>query len=472
MTTGIGAPVRRKEDFRFITGKGQYTDDINRVGQAYAYFLRSPHAHATINSIDKSAAAEMPGVVAIFTGEDLAADKIGGLICGWMIHSKDGSPMKAGAHPALAQGKVRYVGDHVAVVIADTLAEAKDAAEAITVDYGLLPGIGHVADARKADTVIHDVAPDNTVFEWHIGDKDATEAAFAKAAHVTKLDLVNNRVAPNPMEPRAAVGEYEEGSQAFTLYTTSQNPHVARLVLSAFIGIAPEHKLRVIAPDVGGGFGAKIFIYAEETVCVWAAKKVGRPVKWTCDRTEAFLSDAHGRDHVSHAELALDADGKILGLRAHTTANLGAYLSTFASCVPTYLYALLLSGQYDIPNIYCEVDAVYTNTAPVDAYRGAGRPEATYLVERIVTVAARELGIDPAEFRRKNFVKSFPHQTPVILCYDAGDYPKALDMALEAADYAGVGQRKAESAKKGLLRGIGISAYVEACGIAPSSTLR
>ena len=471
MTTGIGAPVRRKEDFRFITGKGQYTDDINRVNQAYAYFLRSPHAHATINGIDKSAAAEMPGVVAIYTGEDLAADKIGGLICGWMIHSKDGSPMKAGAHPALAQGKVRYVGDHVAVIIADSLAEAKDAAEAINVDYGVLPGIGHVQDARKAETVIHDVAPDNTVFEWHIGDKDATEAAFAKAAHVTKLDLVNNRLAPNPMEPRAALGDYDEGTGCFTLYTTSQNPHVARLVLSAFIGIAPENKLRVVAPDVGGGFGAKIFIYAEETVCVWAAKKVGRPVKWTCDRTEAFLCDAHGRDHVSHAELALDAEGKILALRSHTTANLGAYLSTFSSCVPTYLYALLLSGQYDIPAIYAEVDAVYTNTAPVDAYRGAGRPEATYLVERIVTIAAREIGVDPAEFRRKNFIKSFPHQTPVILCYDAGDYPKALDMALEASDYAGVGARKAESAKKGLLRGIGISSYVEACGIAPSAAV-
>ena len=471
MTTGIGAPVRRKEDFRFITGKGQYTDDVNRHGQAHAYFLRSPHAHATINGIDKSAAEAMPGVVAIFTGEDLAADKVGGLICGWMIHSKDGSPMKAGPHPALAQGKVRYVGDHVAVVIAETLAQARDAAEAIDVDYSVLPAVAVTADARTSSAQVHEVAPDNTVFEWHIGDKDATEAAFAKAAHVTKIDLVNNRLIPNPIEPRAAVGDYDEGSQSFTLYTTSQNPHVARLVLSAFIGIAPENKLRVIAPDVGGGFGAKIFIYAEETVCVWAAKKVNRPVKWTSDRTEAFLADAHGRDHVSHAELALDADGKILALRAHTVANLGAYLSTFASCVPTYLYALLLSGQYDIPAIFAEVDAVYTNTAPVDAYRGAGRPEATYLVERLIECAARETHADPAEFRRKNFIKSFPHQTPVILCYDAGDYPKALDMALKAADYANIGARKAESAKKGLLRGIGFSAYVEACGIAPSAAV-
>ena len=256
---------------------------------------------------------------------------------------------------------------------------------------------------------VHEVAPDNTVFEWHLGNKDETEAAFAKAAHVTKLDIVNNRLIPNAMEPRAAVGDYDEGADSFTLYTTSQNPHVARLVLSAFIGIAPENKLRVIAPDVGGGFGSKIFIYAEETVCVWAAKKVGRPVKWNGDRTEAFLSDAHGRDHVTHAELATDANGQMIGLRVHTIANLGAYLSTFASSVPTYLYAPLLSGQYNIPAIYCEVDAVYTNTAPVDAYRGAGRPEATFVIERIVEVAARELGLDPAaEFRRKNFVTAYP----------------------------------------------------------------
>jgi carbon-monoxide dehydrogenase large subunit len=304
--TGIGASVRRKEDQRFITGKGRYVDDYNRPGQAYAYFLRSPHAHAEIRGIDTAAAAAMPGVVGILTGEDLAADKVGGLICGWMIHSKDGTPMKAGAHPALAQGKVRYVGDHVAVVIAETLAQAKDAAEAISVDYDVLPAVVETAKAAGAGTVVHDVAPDNTVFNWHLGNQADVEAAFARAAHVTKLDIVNNRLVPNPIEPRAAVGEYDEAEEAFTLYTTSQNPHVARLVLSAFIGIAPENKLRVVAPDVGGGFGSKIFIYAEETVCVWAAKKVGRPVKWTSDRTEAFLCDAHGRDHVTHAELAMD----------------------------------------------------------------------------------------------------------------------------------------------------------------------
>ena len=470
--TGIGASVKRKEDIRFITGKGHYVDDLNRSGQAYAYFLRSPHAHATIDKIDASAALKAPGVVAIFTGDDIAADKVGGLICGWMIHSKDGSPMKAGAHPALAQGKVRYVGDHVAVVIADTLAQAKDAAEKIEVAYTELPAVTDTAKAASAGQAqIHDVAPNNTIYSWRLGDKAATDAAFASAAHVTKIDFVNNRLIPNPMEPRAAVAEYDSGVDALTLTTTSQNPHVARLVLSAFIGLAPEHKLRVIAPDVGGGFGSKIFIYPEETVCLWAARKIDRPVKWTAERTESFLCDAHGRDHVTHAELALDANGKIKGLRARTIANLGAYMSTFSSAVPTYLYGTLLSGQYDIPNIDCEVDAVYTNTAPVDAYRGAGRPEACFVIERLAEVAARETGRDPAEFRRMNFVKSFPHQTPVIMTYDAGDFAGALDKALALADYKGIGQRKAASAAKGKLRGIGFSAYIEACGMAPSQAV-
>ena len=470
--SGIGASPKRREDLRFITGKGHYVDDINQPGQAYAYFLRSPHAHARIVSINADAARAAPGVAAVYTGADVEADKVGGLICGWMIHSKDGSPMKAGGHPVLAVGKVRYVGDHVAVVIAETYAQAKDAAEKIEVDYEILPA---VADMRAAlapgAPAIHDVAPDNKVYEWHIGDKAATDAAFAAAAHVTRLDIVNNRLVPNPMEPRAAIGAYDSGTESFTLYTTSQNPHVARLVLSAFIGIAPEHKLRVIAPDVGGGFGSKIFIYAEETVCVWAARKVGRPVKWTSDRSEAFLSDAHGRDHATHAELALDGNGKILGMRVKTAANMGAYLSTFASAVPTYLYACLLSGQYDIPAIYAEVDAIYTTTTPVDAYRGAGRPEATFVVERLVEVAAREMGADPLEFRKKNFVSSFPHQTPVIMAYDVGDYNASLERAAELADYKNFPARKAEAARRGKLRGIGFSAYIEACGIAPSAAV-
>jgi carbon-monoxide dehydrogenase large subunit len=414
----------------------------------------------------------MPGVVGILTGDDLAADKVGGLICGWMIHSKDGSPMKAGGHPALAQGKVRYVGDHVAVVIAETLAEARDAAEKVAVDYDVLPAVVDLGTATdKGQPAIHDVAPNNQVFDWHLGDKAAVEAAFKKAKHVTKLDLVNNRLVPNAMETRAAIGDYNAGEDSYTLYTTSQNPHVARLILSAFIGIAPEHKLRVIAPDVGGGFGSKIYVYAEETVCVWASKRVGRPVKWVADRTEEFLAVAHGRDHVTHAELAMDEDGRILALHVKTRANLGAYLSTFASAVPTYLYVPLLSGQYDIPAIYGEVETVYTNTAPVDAYRGAGRPEATFVVERLMEVAARQLGQDPAKFRMKNMIKKWPHQTPVIMMYDAGDYTGTLKKAMELADVKGFGKRKRESAKAGKLRGLGYSAYIEACGIAPSQAV-
>jgi len=468
----IGAGVKRKEDHRFITGQGRYTDDINRPGQAHAYFLRSPHAHAKIKSIDTSEARNAKGVVAIFTGKDIAADKIGGLICGWMITSKDGSPMKAGAHPALALDTVRYVGDHVAIVIAETHAQARDAAELMNVDYQDLPVVTDPAKAQAPGAPqIHAEAPKNTIYQWEIGNRPETEAAFKKAAHVVQLNLTNNRLIPNAMEPRAAIGDYDDGTGGYTLYVTSQNPHVARLVMSAFIGIAPEHKLRVVAPDVGGGFGSKIFIYAEEVVCTWAAKKVNRPVKWAAERSESFLSDAHGRDHVTHAELALDADARILGFRVKTTANLGAYMSTFSSSVPTYLYGTLLSGQYNIPAIYCEVDAVYTNTAPVDAYRGAGRPEATFVVERIIEEAARQLKLDPVEFRRKNFVREFPHQTPVIMNYDAGDYEASLAEALKMSDYKGFPARKAEAKARGKLRGIGFSTYIEACGLAPSAAV-
>ena len=468
--SGIGASVRRKEDHRFLTGKGQYTDDISRPGETRAYFLRSPHAHARIKRIDTKAAEKMPGVVAVLTGEQLAADKIGNLICGWMIHSKDGSPMKMAPHPAIAAGKVCYVGDPVALVVAETLAQAKDAAESIAVDYDTLPAITDPAKAKSA-TQIHEVAPKNTIYEWHLGDAPKTAAAFAGAKHVTKIDIVNNRLVPNAMEPRVAIGEYDTGSDSFTLWNTSQNPHVARLVIAAFVGMAPEHKLRVIAPDVGGGFGSKIFIYPEEVACLWASKRTGRPVKWTSDRSEAFLADAHGRDHVTHAEMAFGDDGKILALRAKTIANLGAYMSTFSSSIPTYLYATLLSGQYAIPDIYCEVDAVYTNTVPVDAYRGAGRPEATFVVERLMEIGARQLGLDPAELRKRNFIKSFPHQTPVIMNYDAGDYQASLKKAMELADVKGFGKRKREAARDGKRRGIGYSTYIEACGIAPSQAV-
>ena len=469
---GIGASVKRKEDLRFLTGKGHYLDDINRPGQAFAYFLRSPHANAKFKKIDTKAAAKAPGVVAILTGADVEADGLGGVICGWTITSKDGSPMKAPVHPVLAKDTARYVGDAVAVVIAETTAQAKDAAEQIKVDYDAQPAVTAPAAALEKDAPqVHDDAPGNLCYDWAIGDKDATDAAFAKAAHVAKIDLINNRLSPNAIEPRAALADYDAGTDSTTLYTTSQNPHVARLVLSAFVQVTPEHKLRVISPDIGGGFGSKIFIYPDEAVITWAAKKIGRPVKWTADRTEAFLTDCHGRDHATQAELALDKDGKFLGLRVTTVANMGAYLSTFASCVPTYLYATLLQGQYTTEAIYCEVKAVFTNTTPVDALRGAGRPEAAFVVERVVDVAARELKIDPAELRRRNFIPkdAFPYQTQVALAYDSGNFAGALDSALKLADYKGFKNRRKDAEKRGKLRGIGLSSYIEACGIAPSA---
>ncbi|HXH46524.1 MAG TPA: xanthine dehydrogenase family protein molybdopterin-binding subunit [Bradyrhizobium sp.] len=469
---GIGARVVRKEDKRFITGKGRYVDDIKLTGMTHAYFIRSPHAHAKVKRIDSSAALNMPGVVAVLTGQQLVDDKVGNLICGWAITSKDGSPMKMGAWPAMAPETVRFVGQAVAVVIAESKNLARDAAEAVVVDYEELPAVADMQAAIKPGAPqLHPEAPGNQVYDWVIGDEGATDAAFAKAANVVKLDVTNNRLAPNAMEPRAAIGDYDAAEEHFTLYTTSQNPHVARLVLSAFYNIAPEHKLRVIAPDVGGGFGSKIFIYPEEMVALWASKKVGRPVKWTGDRTEAFLTDAHGRDHITHAEMAFDANNKITGLKVKTYANFGAYMSLFSSSVPTYLYATLLSGQYNIPAIHAEVIGVYTNTTPVDAYRGAGRPEASYLVERLMETAARQLNVDPAQLRRTNFITQFPHQTPVIMAYDTGDFNASLDAAMKAIDYAGFPARKAKAKADGKLRGIGVSCYIEACGIAPSKAV-
>ena len=471
---GIGASVRRKEDQRFLLGKGRYTDDINVAGQTHAYFLRSPHAHAIIEGIDTSAATAAPGVVAVLTGDDLAADGIGPLICGVTVTSDDGEPHRAPAHPALAQSKVNYVGDHVAIVIAETLTQARDAAELVDVRYRPLPAVSVTADAAgEGQQQIHDVAPGNICFNWPFGDKAEVDAAFDSAHQISSIELTNNRMVTNPMEPRAALGEYNAGTEEITLHLTTQNPHVHRLVLAAFNQLAPEHKLRVVGPDVGGGFGAKIFIYAEELVVGWACRKVNRPVKWTADRSEAFMSDAHGRDHVSKAEMALDENGKFLALRVQTTANLGAYLSTFATMVPSYLYAFLLAGQYSTPLIYSEVKAVFTNTAPVDASRGAGRPEATYLVERLVDVCAADMGLEPAEIRRRNFIPkdAFPYQTPVVQCYDSGDYEAALDQALELSDHAGFAARAAQAKERGKLRGIGFSSYVEACGIAPSAAV-
>ncbi|MGY6706815.1 MAG: xanthine dehydrogenase family protein molybdopterin-binding subunit [Rhizobiaceae bacterium] len=469
---GIGARVARKEDRRFVTGSGRYVDDMVVPGMKHAAFVRSPHAHAKIKSLDVKPAQDMPGVIAVLTGKQLQADGIGNLICGWMIHSKDGSPMNMGAWSPLATETVRYVGDAVAVVVAETKGQARDAAEAVAVDYEELPAVTEAVAALEGGAPqIHPEAKGNLIYDWEIGESQAVDEAIAKAAHVTKMKIVNNRLVPNAMEPRAALGHYDKAEDHYTCWTTSQNPHVARLVMSAFYNVAPENKLRVIAPDVGGGFGSKIYIYPEEIVCLWASKKSGVPVKWVADRTESFLTDAHGRDHVSEVQMAFDADNRMTALKVDTIANFGAYMSLFSSAVPTYLYATLLSGQYVIPNIHANVRAVYTNTAPVDAYRGAGRPEATYLLERIVETAARELGVAPAELRRKNFIREFPYQTPVIMNYDAGDYEASLTAAMEAADYAGFDKRREEAKARGKLRGIGMSAYIEACGIAPSAAV-
>jgi carbon-monoxide dehydrogenase large subunit len=468
---GIGAAVRRKEDRRFLVGKGQYTDDIVLPDQAYAVFVRSPYANAAVKSIDVAAAAAMPGVLAVLGPADVAAAGLGGIPTGWAVKNKDGSPMVEPPHPALTDHP-RHVGDPVAMVVAGTRDQARDAAEAVAIDYDPQPAAGRLADAIKPGApAVWDQAPGNVCFDWHLGDLGPVDAAFARAKHVVKLDLTNQRLAPNAMEPRAANGHYEASGDQYTLYTTSQNPHLTRLLLGAFTLKVPEHRLRVIAPDVGGGFGSKIYHYAEELLVLWASKRVGRPVKWTSDRSEAFVSDAHGRDHISHAELALDEHHKFIALRVHTYANMGAYLSTFAPAVPTYLYATLLSGPYDIPAIYAEVKAIFTHTVAVDAYRGAGRPEASYLLERLVDTAARQLGVDRIELRRKNLITTdqFPYQTAVALQYDIGNYQATLDMALDASDYKGFEARRKEAAGRGRLRGIGVSTYIEACGIAPSA---
>jgi aerobic carbon-monoxide dehydrogenase large subunit len=473
-SAGIGAAVKRREDRRFLLGKGQYTDDIQLPGQSYAVFLRSHHAHARIVSIDASAAAKAPGVLAVLTGEDVAADKLGGIPTGWLIHNKDGSAMVEPPHPALAQGVVRHVGDPVVMIVAETRAQARDAVELLDVEYDPLPAIARLEDAVKDGAPrVWDEAKGNVCFDWHLGDKAATDAAFARAKQVVSIDVTNNRLVPNAMEPRSANGHYEAAGDRYTLYTTTQNPHLTRLLLGAFTLQVPEHRLRVVAPDVGGGFGSKIYHYAEELLVLWASRRVGRPVKWTSERNEAFMSDAHGRDHISHAELALDERGRFIGLRVNTLANMGAYLSTFAPCIPTYLYATLLSGPYDIPAIYAEVKAIFTHTVPVDAYRGAGRPEAAYLLERLVDKTARKLGIDRVQLRRENFIKpeQFPYQTQVALQYDTGDYHATLDLALESIDYPRFAERKKASESRGKLRGLGISTYIEACGIAPSAVV-
>ena len=468
---GIGARSKRREDVRFLTGAGRYTDDINVPGQTYAAFVRSEVAHGKITKIDTSDAEKMSGVVKVFTAADF--DGKGGVPCGWQIHDRQGNPMLEPKHPILAEGKVRYVGDAIACVVAETLEQARDAAEAVVVDIDELPAVMDMKAAVKGGALVHDELGSNLCYDWGFieDNKAATDAAFETAHHVTTLELVNNRLIANPMEPRVALGHYNRAMDDYTLYTTSQNPHVIRLLMGAFVLSIPEHKLRVVAPDVGGGFGSKIFHYIEEAFVTHASRLINRPVKWTSTRSEAFLTDAHGRDHVTKIELALDKDGMFQALRTETYANMGAYLSTFAPSVPTYLHGTLMAGNYKTPHIYVNVKAVFTNTVPVDAYRGAGRPEATFQLERVIDKAAREMGIDPIELRRKNFVGAdeFPYQTPVAVAYDTGNYQATMDVLEKIADLAGFEKRRAESAKKGLWRGLGVNCYIEACGIAPSN---
>ena len=472
----IGKSVKRVEDKRFITGRGKYTDDIILPGQTYAAFLRSPFAHAKILEITTEAAMAMPGVIAIYTGEDLR--EVNGVPCGWQVNFKDGTTMKEPKHPLLAVDKVRHVGEAVAIVIADTREHAVDAVEAIMVDYeDLSCVIDPLKAAQPGAPLVHDDVPGNVCFDWNLGNPPGeVDEALKNSAHVTTLEFVNQRLVPNAIEPRSYNSSYDEANDRYTLYTSTQNPHLIRLLMCAFVLGIPEHKVRVVGPDVGGGFGSKIFHYTEEALLTWCSRKTRRPVKWTATRSESFVTDAHGRDHMTKAEMGFDNEGRITALRVKTYANLGAYLSTFGSCVPTYLHGTLMQGLYTTPKINIDVTAVFSHSTPVDAYRGAGRPEATYLLERLIDLGAQELNIDPAELRFKNFIPPFDgvtqpgYQTQVALQYDSGNYEGVLKKGLEMAGYENFrNEQKANS--NGKLLGIGISTYIEACGIAPSAVV-
>ena len=474
----IGKSVKRVEDNRFLKGEGKYTDDFNMQHQTFAVYVRSPHAHANLVSVDISAAKAMAGVIPVFTGKDIKDAGIVGSICGWQVDFKNGDTMKEPGHPILAFDKVRHVGDAVALVIAEDLGTAVDAASAVEVNYEVLDAIvDPKAAVQDGAPQVHDDVPNNTIFDWELGNKEETDAAFENAHHITELSYHNQKIVPNAIEPRAALAHFDSNDDKYTLYTTSQNPHLARLIIAAFVLSIPEHKLRVIAPDVGGGFGSKIFTYNDECGVLWASKQIGRPVKWTADRTEAFLTDCHGRDHVTDAKLALDAEGNITGLRTKTYASLGAYLSNFSTCIPTWLHGTLMQGLYTTPAVHVDVTGVVTNTVPVDAVRGAGRPEASFCVERLVETAAREIGMDPAEFRLKNFIPPFDgveqegYQTQVALQYDSGNYEGALKKVLKNANYEKLKEERAAARSDGKLMGIGFSTYVEACGIAPSAVV-
>jgi carbon-monoxide dehydrogenase large subunit len=473
----FGKSIKRREDPRFITGRGQYVDDLKLPGMTYAAFVRSPHAHARIKSIDVAAARAHPGVVAVFTGKDMTG--VNSLPCGWDLRKAKNIPgvvqdLVMPPHMPLTGDVARHVGDPVAVVVADSQAAAIDAAEKVNVAWEPLPAVTATDRALAAGGAqVHADAPGNVAFKWALGDATATDAAFKGAAVTVKKRIVNQRLVANAMEPRACVARFDDATGDLTLWVTSQNPHVHRLLMCAFVLGIPEHKVRVIAPDVGGGFGSKIFLYNEEVVCSWASRQLKRPVRWTSTRREAYMTDAQGRDHVTDAELALSQDGKILGLRVKTTANLGAYLSTFAPAVPTFLYGTLLNGVYAIGAIHVEVTGVFTNTTAVDAYRGAGRPEACYVLERMVDAGAAALKMDPAELRKRNFIPKFSgaFQTHVAVVYDSGNYAGAMDKLLSIFDYKQFRAEQEAARRQGRLLGVGFSTYIEACSIAPSKVV-
>jgi aerobic carbon-monoxide dehydrogenase large subunit len=467
---GIGAPIRRVEDRRFLLGQGRFVADIDLPGALYCAIVRSPHAHARIRKIDTAAASTAPGVAAVFTGVDMAADGVAAMRPLWIIRSRDGTPMMQPPRYALARETVRHNGEPVAIVIAETLAQAQDASELIGVDYEPLPA---VADVRAAlvpgAPQLHQAAPGNVCFRWARGDEAAVRKAFETAPHKIALDLVNNRLVGCAIEPRAVIATIDPSTDRLTLYTSTQAPHHIRQQVTEQLGIS-ESELRVISPDVGGGFGYKGKIYPEEGLIAWAARRLRRPVRWTATRAESFVADNQARDHFTHAELALDGEGHFLALHVQTHAALGAYLSTFGANIPSAIYTGLFAGPYRTPAIFVEVTGVFTNTTQTDAYRGAGRPEACYVLERLADTAADKLNLDRAEIRRRNFIppSAMPYKTPIGPTYDCGDFPKIFARALEVADYAGFANRRAEAARRGRLRGIGMACYVESSGVAPS----
>jgi carbon-monoxide dehydrogenase large subunit len=472
---GVGQGLRRVEDLRFLTGEGQYSDDIRLDGQTYCALVRSPFAHAEITGIDTAEAKAAPGVLAVFTVEDLDADGIGNIPCLTPMPGKNKTRTVMPPRPALARGRVRHVGDAVAMVVAETPQQARDAAELVMVDYESLPAVTDTkAATRPGQPQVWAEAANNTSLVWETGDEAGTRAAFDKAAHVTRLEFVNNRIVVKSLEPRATIGAYDTASETYTLYTGSQGSHRMLGPLCDMVLGIPKEKMHIITPDVGGGFGMKIFVYPETVLVLFAAKRLGRPVRWIADRSEGFLSDTQGRDHVTLAELALDGDHRILGLRVTTTANMGAYLSNFAPFIPTGCYGPMLSGLYSIPVGYAEVTTVFTNTVPVDAYRGAGRPEAAYLVERLMDAAARDVGLSPAEFRQRNFIPpgALPYTTAFGETYDSGDFPGMLKRGLAAIDHAGFDARRQQAAAAGKLRGLGFACYGEVCGSNGEETAR